>query len=632
MKQILLVLVLLAAALGGFFAVRLLNKPATPNANQANRGTGTPQAPNVQLPNSGLNPGGIRRVTPNRVPGRPSPVRTVEWKSMASPDSVVPWTEGWRLDLEQVDLEGDIVVTVGDVEITQADLRRMVCLEVLRNYNLGVFSEAIAEAQSLARGNPYTLDDTLYEQILERQAMKDGMTVAERRSGLAMQSMLPPDLAEKTHRAMLASLVYNVVGGAVDELPTMILAAMRQASPVGPDGERYEDSSDKSIISTLVKLREVWQRLNSAESYDDRETDLDQIAALLQLQTVFQQGARNRDLGLLCWSFLDQEAMDDDVYMRVSVAPIDSEEEPIAPWLHGGEVIDLRVSDVWPSIGEYIDEVKVQEVLEALVWYRVVRASLEEQNVLDSDEEAFAVAAAQHLSLVGALNDSIFTSQSQGYPTLHHFRVAERFMRCHRALLEDGWDSAETQREFFEDNRFFVERWNPQLEFAYFPALDFEAETNQWSVDWDRALESAQSMKGRVALGQDFRQLVKSHTDSLTRTIGEKFGEEYQSLYADRARGGVLSNTLREVEDRVGETAYQEMLRGTSFVKHIAAHSNVGEVVGPLRISGGYALARLSSAQLDALERDWEDARELCEYYFLRSRFLQWSNARLASQ
>jgi|GEM_PF-6946096 len=630
MKQILLVLVLLAAALGGFFAVRQLNKPAMTGTNPADRGTGTPQAPSVQLPSSGLNPGGNRRATPNRVSGRPSPFRTVEWKSMASPESVVPWEDGWRIDLEGVDLEADVVARVGDIEITQVDLRRAVCLEVLRSYNLGIFSEAIARAQSFARGNQYELEDELYQQLLERQALQSGMTIDQRRSGLALQAMLPPDLAERTHRAMLASLVYNVVGGSVDELPSMILAAFRQASPIGPDGENLESlDEERGVFATLVKLREVWQRLNSSDAYDERTEDLDKMAALLQLQTVFQQGARNRDVGVLCWSFLDQAAMEDDVYMRISVAPLDPDEEPVAPWLHGGEVVDLRVSDVWPSIGAYIDEVKVQEVLESLAWYQVVRAALERDGALDTDEEAFAVAAKEHLSLVGSLNDSIFTAQSLGYPTLHHHRVAERYMRCFRTTLEDDWDSPEVQRSFFEKNRFFVERWNPQLEFAYFPALDFTDETSEWGVDWDRAKEAAQSMKGRVALGQDFRQLVKAHTDSLTRDIGERFGEEYREMYADRARGGVLSNTLREVEDRVGETPYQEMLRGTSFVKHIAAHASVGEVVGPLKISGGYALARLSSAQLDTMERDWEDARELCEYYFLRSRFLRWSNEQM---
>jgi hypothetical protein len=628
MKQILLVLVLLATALIGFVAVRTLNNPTT--ARPGGGGT-SPSAPNITLPGQGTQRAGQQRNSGVR-PGRPNTTtRLVQWKAMASPESIVAWDDLWSLDLDAIDLTAPVLVEIGDLKITQNELRRMACLEVLETYNLAVLTEEVAKALSFARGNPYEFDEAMYEELVERQTTLAGLSREERGSQLAMQTRTPPEVAEETHRRMLAGLIYNVVGGAVDELPAMILLNMQRSNPRGPDGENVEIEGGKGAMGTLVQLRETWNRIHSTDDYEDRDEDLDKLSGIVSLQAAFQQGARNRDLGLRCWTFLDRAAMDDDVYMRISLAPLDDEEVPVAPWLHGGDTIDLHVSEMWPRISELIDDAQLRLSLVNLVWYRVLGERLREAGLLGTDEEDFQRAAESHLELMGALNDTVFTSQSQGFPTVHHYRAAQRLMRGQRALLPSGWDDEAVQRPFFNKNRFFIERWNPQLEFAYFPALDITAtaEGQGWKVNWEGALEKARTMKGRVALGQDFRQLVRAHTEELSTTMSEAFGTELGKEYAQRLRGGLMVGTLRDVESRMGETDFNELIRGTSFVKCLAAYTEVGEVSEPRRISGGYALGRMASAELGALERDWEDSTVVCEFFYLRSEFLKWANGAL---
>lgn len=624
MKQILLVLVLLAAALGGFVAVRKLNT----NVGGPGGGATGPVAPNITLPGRNAQRGGQQGR--NVVPGRPNTTtRLVQWKSMASKDSIVPWEDLWSLDLEAIDLDAPVLVEIGDLKITQNELRRMICIEVLETYNLAVLSEEVARALSFARGNTQELSPELYDELVERQGALSGMTSEQRGVQLSMQTRTPPEMAAETHRRMLASLVYNVVGGAVDDLPAMILLNMRRSNPRGADGENVETlEGGKGAMGTLVELRETWNRIHSAAEYDARDEDLNKLSGIVSLQAAFQQGARNRDLGLRCWTFLDREAMDDDVYMRISLADLDDEEIPIAPWLHGGDTVDLRVSEMWPRVSEFLDEAQLEQSLVNLVWYRVLGGALNDAGYMASDEEAFQRAAESHLELMGALNDTVFTSQTQGYPTVHHYRAAQRLMRAQTAALPAGWDDEAVQRPFFNKNRFFIERWNPQLEFAYFPALDLEntASEGEWSIDWDGALEKARTMKGRVALGQDFKQLVRAHTEQLSKVMAENFGEEQGRQFAQRLRGGLMVGTLRDVEMRMGESDFIELIRGTSFVKCMAAYTEIGDVSKPQRISGGYALGRIASAELGALERDWEDSTTICEYFYLRSEFLKWSN------
>ncbi|MEZ5980530.1 MAG: hypothetical protein R3F34_20285, partial [Planctomycetota bacterium] len=430
-------------------------------------------------------------------------------KPFASPESVVPWDELWSLDFSQVDFDAPVLVRVGDVEITQSDFRRMFCLQYANAYNLARCSEAVARGLAAERGNEYMLTDELYDELLAYQAAQGGESLLERVSKLATQSVLPPTLARKTHQLMLASLVYNTVGGSVDDLSPILLEAFQR---FGGESTSIEDESggDGVRFMSIDNLREVWTRLHSADEYDERTFDIRQLSGLTSLLGAVQQGLRNFDLGALTWSFLDAP-MPDDVYLRIALAKVSKDDTAMAPWKSGGDVVDVRVDEVWPYISENLDPDAEEEALRQLVWFKVLRADLEGRGLMPEPEESVRRFVEYHIAQSGTLFDSVFTANAEGFPTIHHYRAVVALREAFSNSLPDGWDSPEVQRPFYVKNRFFIERWNPSLDFAYFPALRWvplDDGSVQLSRDWDAALTDAQNARGRAkVLRQDFRDI-----------------------------------------------------------------------------------------------------------------------------
>jgi hypothetical protein len=632
MKQIFLVLLVLAALMVGFFVQRKLTEPVKRTAPVATGPqAGTPGATRPALaPNVGTG-AGQRQNNPRRPADK---LVFVEWKGKASQSSVVPWGETWSLDHSKVDYEAPVLVTIGDLPITQADFRRMICLEVGRSFHLARFSEIIARAQAARRGNQYELTPELHQELLAHQAQSEGIPLEQKLTGIAMQVQLPMQASLEVHRSITASLIYNAVGGDVEQLSPSFLDALRFVGPKDAEGNPVLDDQQRpTAFATVFELREAWNRVNSAAAYDGRTDDIARLSSISKLYSALMQGIRNKDLAARCWTFLDAP-MPDDVFVRVALADIDPEADPIAPWLLGGEVVDVRVDELWPQMAGILSDSAKERSLHAVAWFRYLAHALDQAGVLPTAEESFARSVARSNELSSTMFDMTFMSQAEGYPTLHHYRLAQRLFDGHRGTLPIGWDTEATQRPFYEANAFFVERWNPQLDFAYFPALDWtedEAGNVKWGLDWEKALAEARAIKGKVALGQEFKTLAKSHADALVARMGRYAGQEFAEEYRKRAVAGNTMGTLRTVEEVLGETDYVELLRGTSLVKAIAAYQDVGVVSEPMLIEGGYAVVRLARAELSTYERDWADSKGLCESYYLRSNFLRWSTDQLRS-
>jgi hypothetical protein len=631
MKQILLVLVVLAALMVGFFVQRKLTEPVrrTQPINSGQPVAG-PNAANPQGPN---NPNARNPNNAGKPRTGPGPLVFVEWKGMASKDSVVPLEEAWSLDFTQVDFDAPIVLRVGDVEITQADLRRMLCFEIGRSYHLARFTEAIALSQANRRGNSHELSNALYEELLAEAARRENVTLEEKKTSLAMQAQLPAQLGLDVHRRMTASLIYNAVGGEVDDLPIKLLDALRFVGPKDPEGNPIVDEQNRpQSYMTVLELREAWSRVHSAQQYEGRELDITKLSSLTQVLAALQVGMRNQELAQRCWTFLDTP-MPDDVLLRIAVGDIDPEEGAVAPWLLGGEVVDVRVDEIWPSIEPFLAQSAREDALRKLVWFRYLAHSLGSLGVLPPAEESFARFVGKSEELAPTMFDLTFTAQSQGYPTIHHYRLVQRLFEGQRALLPAGWNEESIQRPFFEANRFFIERWNPQLLFAYFPALRYTEDANGGvtpRLDFDAALAEARAIKGKVALGQDFEQLAEAQAATIVASARRYVSEVYAEEYRQSLIGGQTMGTLRAVEERLGQTDYIELITGTSLVKHIAAYQDVGVVSEPMRVQGGYVVVRLERAELSTYEKDWADAKPLCEDYYQTSHFLRWSNTELA--
>jgi hypothetical protein len=631
MKQILLVLLVLAALMVGFFVQRKLTEPVR-RTDPTNSGQPI-VAPNPANP-QGPNGGGNRNPNAGKPRTGPGPLVFVEWKGMASKDSVVPLEEAWTIDLSKVDFAAPVLMRIGDVEITQADLRRMLCFEVGRSYHLARFTEAIARAQAARRGNPHELSNALYEELLAEAARRENVPIEQKKTSLAMQAQLPAQLGLDVHRLMTASLIYNAVGGEVEDLPVKLLDALRFVGPKDPEGNPIVDEQNRpQSYLTVFELREAWSRIHSAVQYEGRELDITKLSSLTQVLAALQVGMRNQELAQRGWTFLDT-AMPDEVFMRFAVGDVDPAEGAVAPWLLGGEMVDVRVDEVWPSIEPFLAQSAREDALRKLVWFRYLAQRLDGMGVLPPAEESFSRFVDESAELAPTMFDMTFMAQSAGYPTIHHYRLAQRIFQGHRALLPVGWNEEAIQRPFFEANRFFIERWNPQLLFAYFPALRWSEEPSgevKWRLDFDAALDEARAIKGKVALGQDFEQLAEAQAAAIVANARRYVGEEYAEEYRQSLIGGQTMGTLRAVEERLGQSDYIELMTGTSLVKYIAAYQDIGVVSDPMRVEGGYVVVRLERAELSAYEKDWADSKTLCEDYYLTSNFLRWSNTELAN-
>jgi parvulin-like peptidyl-prolyl isomerase len=208
-------------------------------------------------------------------------------------------------------------------------------------------------------------------------------------------------------------------------------------------------------------------------------------------------------------------------------------------------------------------------------------------------------------------NVEVISTTFKGYPSLEAFRARWRLMRSYELMIADEVTEEELQKHAERTARFFTEGTTTV---DVIPFLARSLQTGAWEVNgMEKAKERAEAALKRIQDGAKFDEVLTAE------------GEFFQN---DKDRGRLANKGYNPMRQAVRETEFTDLLMGYSLGAYLFYDAPVGEIVGPLRGTDAYYIARVNQ-RLPArgkLSLGDERKRELVRQDYLTTRFLDWAN------
>ncbi len=595
MKQIGIVLLLTVLAALGFVIQRVLDTPAPAPTVTPSQGllAPTPRAP---------------RPPPKVTINTPVPVE-VDWKSSQSEAWIVPLAEAWDVDFDALDLEADVICTVAGVPITRDDYRRYVTLSEASPLVEARLTWGLAKAQAERHGGTIGISDSAFETMLEQWGAARGLDRDGAIYAMSVSARLSVPATRQFRRwsqeALLAYFQHTQSFGQLPPAMRTLLASTSAAQDLEP------------IFALLQETR---------GNLEDPET-LRKLGGALDALAMFWGDVRRPESLRRTTTFLD-DVLPAGAIATMYVGELGAAVEP--PWLMPGEVSTANVEELWPLIGPHLGRVAAHTRLRELIWLRVLGAELKKSGHFAEPEAHWMAFWQEHQESAKGLMDLSFVQiMLNGFPTLHHYRAVQRVQQGFVAAQPEGWDAEPALREFADVNRFFVQRWNPQLEIALFPAQ--RPTQGSLRVDWEDSKSRADAMASAVAAGGDFGELRDTQQRALLEEYRLAAGEADAEAMRQQFQLGRLDLSVGDLSQRLAEQRFGLMVDCVSVVRSAVVELDVGEVSTPWRTRLGYALVRLNGAIVAGIEREFEDLEPSARQLHLDLSFARWANGVLAA-
>lgn len=623
MKQIALVLFLTAMAALGYKVTQLL-KPSdegslSSGAERLPAASGNLQAPGASRPVTG-------QLTQELIPS-PELVKRAEehanfdWKAVADPNSVADLNDVRPFDFSQVDFEADVPFQIDGVGVPRDRLRAFALLDLGTALMEARLLRDLEVHRASQRGLDARLTNSERQRFFDLAAAAKNLTPDQFTTELARSTGLSPVVAKELRAYALEGTLAALLGlGSASELPKAYQSVMAISQSTGV------------MENSIKRVNEAWGEFTKAreEGGPELEVSMKKIADSLDVFALFGTSAVGNDLEFRLWTVLDTPDAPADFVGAVSAREFDSGggnsamEDSTPPWESSAPSFQIRVDDLWEPFSAGLSRASLEKVARDYVYYYKLNLDLQQRGIALSAKESWENYLEESVASRGtALGMAFLYQQLEGYPSLHHYRARAALEEGLMRSFPAGWDQADKLAKFFEGNRFFIERWQPSLSVAIFPAVD---QANGSGVpDWPAALEKANRLYERASAGEAFSTLIAEHNATLVEEVragqGNQVAEELKGMVGSGATGFLGIN---QIDELLSIKRYDQLLMGANVGRSAAGHLEPGEVSKPWRTPVGYVVLRVEGARLGELEREYEDAEGETEYFFRESQYLNW--------
>ncbi len=625
MKQILLVLLFTGLAAGGFVVTRSLTQPDKPKNSglpegMATRGAGNVQAPQAQRP-AVTAPGEQTTEIGSALQAEIDRRQAFDWQSAAGQDTVVLPADAWRVDFSEVDFSSDVLFERDGLAVRRSEWQAFVAADLGSSLVDARLSRDLSLAYAERAGASGSFSDVEHEVMLRISAEARGQHVNTFLAESALEYRLPSAAIAYLRRMA----VETVVGYMLSYAPGEAAPAALEMFMTNPENRDFTTTVSQSLHDAMAKL--VQHRTESDEPNEDL---LRRIGAAVDALTVAQTGARLQELAYRSWYRSDAE-LPEGAIAAIKTDDIENLMQSDAvrmPWELPGEASYVETTEIWEVVGSGLSRAEQERLLGDLLFYRVLERELTNVSALPSSESTWMQFIADHeAGQRAAFSMAFMHLQLEGFPSFARLREMRRVREGFERTLSQDWNSESNLREYFDENRFFIEHWSLQLALAVFPASDFSEPGAL--PDWNRAQAEAEAMVAAVRDGGSFDTLRDTHMRALTEEIKSSQGvaaaDGFQNVYGGR----VIRGSATHIDQMLDRSIYRDLVEGFSVPAAAAASLSPNGVSDAWRTDIGYVVVKLIDASVGGLENEFEDMLFGTEKFFKRQGFKSYANATL---
>lgn len=603
MRSILAFVIVVALALGTYKFFSSDKGEGGPGAAQM---SGNYQAPSVPRPSTGQP--NVPSSTGSSVAG--PEVRAYAWEDQVSEEYLVRMEEAWDVDLSGVDLDADVLCTVGGVEITQVDLQEWVALKhgqaVINSYHFEALGRAAAEETGRTFGMTDAEWDLYFQEWVDSQGGDRDLVLNYQ----AFQMKVPAEEVEAIRRRSIEGIIAMLPPvETASELPLNLDALL------GDDTNRqYAASFGNFMEDTIAELSKEHGRPNvPVHGLVDQATLMfATIGPPLRFQRAWDVMYTDLPEGALAAIFTGDVP----------------EDEILPPWELEGDRVLIPRDEVYGKIRGVLSDTILREDLREVVWYEVLSARLAEEGHLPGDREMWNRFAATYLEMQPTFYNLDLTAVSDGYANrslyLADMRIQEGFERSQ----PENWLDEEILRTYFENNGFFVQGWDPELEVVFFPTFDSER-MNLGEPDWAMAEANALAFLTQVENGGDFSSLREQQNKQVIEDF-RAVNQEYGDGLALELKDGKFKSSMGAINQVLRQSVWDDRLNGVSPLRNVVVRLGPGEVSPPWKTPVGYFVFRMNGASMGRLEREYEDVEDLTLWHYRGWKFRDWVTRELS--
>ncbi len=484
-----------------------------------------------------------------------------------------------EVDLDGIDLEADVVMTVDGEPVTRSDYRKRAIMYFAVNKVDEAITKIVTESQrekQIAAGvDPATIEvqpEDLDEKIEALIAMVE-MQAAGPNAGA--DEAAAAAARAKAREDFLASIEASMGMEAYREMLSAEVAFEKVFLPMPGEatGEEVWDLEDGPLPEDDPKPdwmpQVTWDALGANESgkqlrYFVKRQASEGEAIPSFFRSQITSSIRLGVIELLGVQFFFDAELPDDVFLRL------------------GDV-DLKVDDLWGAVADEITPLDEELILRELLTLRGMRSTLSAIDEWMTDEqaaEAFAELEAQYEGTLFPLGSIIVL---RGYRSVDRYREHWRYRETYNRWRKQSLTEEEIEDHYRTAGRLFFERGNVEVDLAY-KGID-AALFGQESFDESTAsLESAfaaflddgdEEAEGEEAEAEgpgeaEWRAISAGFPRPLTR--------QTQNMTNPDADRYFQRNPLRI---RLTESEMSILITGYSMADDIFYHGVPGEVFGP---------------------------------------------------
>ncbi|MGH7152101.1 MAG: peptidylprolyl isomerase [Planctomycetota bacterium] len=290
----------------------------------------------------------------------------------------------------------------------------------------------------------------------------------------------------------------------------------------------------------------------------------------------------------------------------------------------------LPTAEAYPNVARMVTAVDRDRVLRWMAWSTATRQALVAAGVYLPEEE-FAKEWQAH---VGPYEKTPFSIEVvatafKKFPSYDLYREYFRLRKSFEKMIEkEVTDEALLQhRARVQD---FLGDGKVDAQVILRSALDYTDFTWKGPDAFDKAKASAQEVVAALKAGTSFEDAIDRYSEFFDPPAPAAGQQAPQGPRPNRGRFGPQAKN--QLKTLLGESEFDELVRGYSVAEILFHEAPIGEAIGPIRGPLGYYVGRVLARHpgAKAIDLAQENSRNLLREDYLARRFLEWSNAVVA--
>lgn len=285
---------------------------------------------------------------------------------------------------------------------------------------------------------------------------------------------------------------------------------------------------------------------------------------------------------------------------------------------------DIPVAEVYADIESSLTSQQIEEARRWMAKCALLEAVLQRAGKLLSEEE-FAPLYEAHVHPPG---ESVFPMETvirqfQKFPSMDVYRQYYRLLASYERMIAGELDDQNLQAHFDARGNRLLNLGTVDAELILCAAFDFEQ--NRWHPDgWKAAAEEALQVTEALAAaeGSNWDELLERHSDFWDPPAPTQ-AQAQPNAARKKNKGRLGAMNRNEMLQILGESDYRIFLEGGSVTDEIFFALEEGQVGGPYAGPHGYYIVRILARNAPTLARNLAEAnfRETVRQDYLATRF-----------